>query len=233
MRIIIGFLLGFVPGVALALGILLWNPSFDTEATPRLSTANLKLPVSGSGTYLVTRSADGYPWLSTQPAFSPAPAIEGTRSALTVLQANTGLPDRSAYVARLQVLTDEGRPLFGELIESSLFYVVLPELGGMLVTSEDDLWGFARQVTLPLARGVQWRGDLAYRSTIGPAGGFANVYGVEGLLTDLTGRAELIQSVRALSLTEGIIDGDGRINVDLELPTPEAIAERGELSQTP
>lgn len=103
----------------------------------------------------------------------------------------------------------------------------------MLVTSKDDLWGFARQVTLPLARGLQWRGNLAYRSTVGPAGGYANVYGVDGLLTDLTGRAELMQSVRAVSLTEGITDGESSINIDLALPSPQtAVADSGEVSQT-
>ncbi len=222
MRFVIALLVGFVPGVLLGTVLLLWNPSFDTEQTPRLADANLELPIAGSGASVVTRSANGYPWIPSQPAFAPEPEVEGMHTAMTVMQMRTGMPDVAAYGVRLQTLSDDGRPLFGELIEESLFYVILPEAGSLIVSSRDDLWGFARQVSLPLVQSTRWQGNLNYRSTIGPSRGYADAVGLSGSITGVRGRAELMQSVRAVSLSDGITDGDSRVSIALDLPAPEA-----------
>lgn len=225
MKYVLGLLLGFVIGAACALALLLWNPMFDNSRESRLGNANLELPISGEGAVTVSRSVTGYPWLSAQPANAESPAVEGVTSAVSISQVTTGIPGSAAYVVRLQSLTDDGKPLFGELLEQSLFYIVLPELGSMIVASDDDLWGFARQLAVPLVRGEEWRGNIRYRSTIGPERGYAEVHGIGGDIRGLTGRAELMQSVRRASLSGGIIDGDSRISVSLALPaTDPAVA---------
>lgn len=213
MKYLFGVIVGAVTGGLATLLLLLYNPLFDGDAPDTGASADLPLAVSGQDTVDVLQSGSGYPWLPAEPATAAEPAIAGTRSAVQVLLAAAGQPDRVAYVARISTLTRDGRPLLGEIIEQSLWHVVVPGGGSFIVIANDDLWGFARRMVLPLARGNDFRGKVSFDTTVGPERGRARVIGLTGDYAGRTGTAELTQVVRRLSLGEGLTDAESILRV--------------------
>ena len=226
MRLILGFLFGFVPGVTVGLLVLFNNSAFDAPRAARIADAPLVLPIAGNGTVRTFSSGTGYPWVAREPAFAPQPEITGTRSAVDVMQVTTGIDGGAGFLVRLRSLSDAGKPLFGEMIEQSTIYAVLPSGDSLLIESRDDLWAFARQLTVPLLRGARWEGNLVYRSTLGPDAGFGAVYGLSGRLAGARGRTELMQSVRRIASGTGVPEGDSRVHIDLPpVPAETALAD--------
>ncbi len=213
MRFIIGFIFGAVPGALATALLLLFNPLFDGDAPRPGGDAALALSVAGQDAVTVLRTGTGYPWIPAEPASVVEPAVDGTRSAVRIMLASAGAPERVAYVARVSTLTREGRPLFGEIIEQSMWHVVVPGAGSFFVLGNDDLWGFARRMALPLARGNDFRGKIAFDTTIGPARGGARVIGLTGEYAGQVGSAELSQLVRRVSLGEGLTDAEATMHV--------------------
>ena len=213
MRFILGFILGAVPGALGTALLLLVNPLFDGDAPQTDADAPIVLSVAGQDAVTVLRTGTGYPWIPAEPATVAEPAVDGTRSAVRIMLASAGAPDRVAYVARVSTLTREGRPLFGEIIEQSMWHVVVPGTGSFFVIGNDDLWGFARRMALPLARGNDFRGKVEFDTTIGPSRGSARVIGLTGEYAGRTGTAELAQLVRRVSLGEGMTDAEATMRV--------------------
>lgn len=213
MRYIIGFIFGVVPGALGTALLLVVNPLFDGDPVAPGASAAIELSVAGQDAVTVFRTGTGYPWVPAEPASVAEPAVDGTRSAVRVMLASAGAPERVAYVARVSTLTREGRPLFGEIIEQSLWHVVVPGSGSFFVLGNDDLWGFARRMALPLARGNDFRGKVAFDTTIGPERGGARVVGLTGEYAGRIGSAEFSQLIRRLSLGEGLADAEGTLRV--------------------
>ncbi|MEO1595740.1 MAG: hypothetical protein AAFS02_10910 [Pseudomonadota bacterium] len=219
MRIIIGFILGFIPGALAAVLLMLHNPMFDGDAPRVASGDGLELAVHGQDAVNVVRTSSGYPWIPAEPASVVSPNVEGMRSAVRVVLASTATAgeddtaDGVAYIARVSTLTREGRPLFGELIEQSMWHVVVPGGGSFFVVGEDDLWGFVRRMVLPMARGNDFRGKVAFETTIGPVRGGGRVIGLSGEFEGLKGSSELSQMVRRASLGEGVTDAESTLHV--------------------
>lgn len=213
MRYILGFIFGVVPGALATALLLLVNPLFDGDAPRAGADAALALSVAGQDAVSVLRTGTGYPWIPAEPVSVAEPAVDGTRSAVRIALASAGSPDRVAYVARVSTLTREGRPLFGEIIEQSMWHVVVPGAGSFFVVGNDDLWGFARRMALPLARGNDFRGKVAFDTTIGPERGGARVIGLTGEYRGRVGCAELSQLVRRLSVGEGLTDAEATMHV--------------------
>lgn len=219
MRHIIGFILGAIPGALAATLLLLYNPLFDGDAPKRTNADALELAVHGQDAVNVLRTANGYPWVPAEPASVASPDIEGMRSAVRVVLASAaGANDDDtaqsvAYIARVSTLTREGRPLFGELIEQSMWHVVVPGGGSFFVVGNDDLWGFVRRMVMPLARGNDFRGKVAFDTTIGPYRGAGRVVGLSGAFAGRNGSSELSQLVRRASLGEGLTDAESTLRV--------------------
>lgn len=211
MRYLFGLVFGAVVGALITLLGILHNPLFDGDAPGNGERAALPLSVAGQDAVMVVRTATGYPWIPGQPAGVAAPDVAGVRSAVRVMLATAGAPERVAYIARLSALTRDGRPLFGELIERSVWHVVVPGGGSFVAISEDDLWGFVRQMVMPLARGDDFRGKLAFGTTVGPDRGAARVIGLSGEYAGRSGQAELSQLVRRVSRDEGMTDGESTL----------------------
>ncbi|MEO0632178.1 MAG: hypothetical protein AAFY46_15860, partial [Planctomycetota bacterium] len=165
---------------------MLHNPMFDGDAPRVASGDGLELAVHGQDAVNVVRTSSGYPWIPAEPASVVSPNVEGMRSAVRVVLASTATAgeddtaDGVAYIARVSTLTRAGRPLFGELIEQSMWHVVVPGGGSFFVVGEDDLWGFVRRMVLPMARGNDFRGKVAFETTIGPVRGGGRVIGLSG-----------------------------------------------------
>ena len=219
MGISIGFILGCIPGALAAVLLMLHNPMFDGDAPRGASGDGLELAVHGQDAVNVVRTSSGYPWVPSEPASVVSPNIEGTRSAVRVVLASTaGGGDNApangvAYIARVSTLTREGRPLFGEVIEQSMWHVVVPGGGSFFVVGEDDLWGFVRRMVLPMARGNDFRGKVAFDTTIGPVRGGGRVIGLSGEFAGQKGSSELSQMVRRASLVEGVTDAESTLRV--------------------
>ncbi len=214
MKYIIGIMLGSIVGVLLAVAALLYNPFFDGKDAASPSATSLGFAVAGQGAVAVIRTANGYPWVAQQPASIALPNIEGTRSAVSVLLASADDNRTVAYVARVRSLTARGKPLFGEMIEESVWYVVVPGKGTFLVHTEDNLWGFSRELTLPMLRGETWRGKLMFDTTVGPLAGRGEVIGLSGDYARLRGTAQLNQTVREVSAAQGITDASSTLYID-------------------
>ena len=215
MKIVLGFLTGAVAGALLALALMLLNPAFDGAPIDDDQRATLALTVAGQGAVTVMQSSSGYPWIKPQPASARPPMVEGSRSRVAVMLSSTSDADTVVYITRIASLSQAGRPLFGEVIEHSLWHVVVPEKGSFIVTADDDLWGFARQTAVPLLRGEQWRGRLAFDTTIGPRRGKAEVLGVSGEYRSLSGSATLSETLRGVSLSTGVTDAQAVLQVNL------------------
>ncbi|MEM7611267.1 MAG: hypothetical protein AAF270_06300 [Pseudomonadota bacterium] len=214
MRYIIGLILGSAVGVLLALSLMLYNPFFDDNDAASPSDAALGFAIAGQGAVNVIRTSDGYPWLSQQPALIQRPAIEGTRSAVTVMLASANDNRTVAYVTRVRSLTPLGKPLFGEVIEESVWYVVVPGKGTFIAHTQDDLWGFARKLAVPLAQGDTWRGKLAFQTTIGPLARGGEAIGLSGDYARQRGSAKLYQTVREVSVDQGLTDSSATLYID-------------------
>lgn len=213
MKYILGFIFGAVPGALATALLLIFNPLFDGDTPQSDASAALALSVAGQNAVSVLRTGTGYPWIPAEPVSVAEPAVDGTRSAVRVTLASAGSADRVAYVARVSTLTREGRPLFGEIIEQSMWHVVVPGAGSFFVLGNDDLWGFARRMALPFARGNDFSGKVAFDTTIGPARGGGRVVGLTGEYSGLVGSAELSQTVRRVSLGEGLTDAEATMRV--------------------
>ena len=87
----------------------------------------------------------------------------------------------------------------------------MPGGGSFVAVSEDDLWGFVRHMVLPLARGEDFSGKLAFDTTVGPVRGAARVFGLSGEYAGQSGQAELSQLVRRVSRGDGMTDGESTL----------------------
>ncbi|MEL6868954.1 MAG: hypothetical protein AAFO81_04050 [Pseudomonadota bacterium] len=222
MKAILTMIAGFAIGFVLVVVALLYNPTFDGDNTNRLSGAEIRVPIIGDDVVSVAAGQSGYPWLTNFPADAQSPAIAGMRSAYTATLASTDGNTSVAYVLRLSALTQAGKPLFGEVIDESTWYVVMPRRGTFIVSSQDDLWSFIRPMAMPMLRGDTWRGDLQYVTTLGPSNGFADVVGISGTFANQSGRAALQTSIQEASVARGITRGKSTLFVDIrETPSPD------------
>lgn len=215
MKTIIGFLAGAILGAVMALALMLLNPVFDGSPVDSGRNSTLALTVAGKGAVTVMQSASGYPWVKAEPATAKEPLVAGTRSRVSVMLSSTRDADTVVYITRIASLSQAGRPLFGEVIERSLWHVIVPGKGSFIITADDDLWGFARQVAVPLVRGENWRGKLAFDTTVGPGRGKAEVLGVSGEYAQLTGSASLSETLRGVSLYAGVTDAEAILQISL------------------
>lgn len=213
MKPLITLLTGFIVGALLCAALLLLNPMFDGSPANDSRGSPLALTVAGQGAVTVMQNATGYPWVAPVPAAAVAPLVDGSRSHVAVMLSSTRDADTVAYITRVSTLNRSGRPLFGEVIEHSLWHVVMPGKGSFIVDAEDDLWGFARELAVPMLRGETWRGKLAFETTIGP-GRRAQVFGVSGEYAGLTGTATTTQTVREVSTSAGLTDAEATLFVD-------------------
>ncbi|MEM8546652.1 MAG: hypothetical protein AAGF46_00690 [Pseudomonadota bacterium] len=224
MKYIFSLLFGFLVGALGAILTLLFLPFSGEPPRTQLSQPDFSLAVSGDAAVTVVSSAAGMPWLSTEPARAVPAAVDGVRSAARVSLAPLADVDQVAYVVRLSSMNNEGKPVFGSLYEQNLWHVIVPGRGGLIVSSQENVWGFARELALPLLRGETWRGDIRYRTTAGPVAGFGRVMGISGEFTDLRGRADLSQGLTRASVAEGLSGTDGVLSVQLDAPEP-AVAQ--------
>ncbi|MFK8052608.1 MAG: hypothetical protein AB8F65_06510 [Woeseiaceae bacterium] len=216
MKYVIALLVSAVLGALVALLLLLNNPLADSPTSVAAPSDALVLPVAGQGTATVVQSSTGYPWAETKPLDAGKPQLAGMKNAVTVMLSTDGSTRDIVYMTRVRSLTEEGRPLQGQVIESSLWHVVVPAKGSFVVYSEDNIWPVLDALLVPFARGESWAGNVNFTSTAGPVGRYANVIGLSGEFLGRRGTAQLDQQIRAASASVGITDQTAMLYISLD-----------------
>ncbi|MEM7765480.1 MAG: hypothetical protein AAF290_15555 [Pseudomonadota bacterium] len=233
MKYVIALLLSLIVGAAVGLLLILNNPLASSADKLSAGGANIMLPTSGQGTATVMQSGTGYAWVGHVPADAKAPDIKGMKSAVTVLLSTANGSREVAYMARIRSLTNETRPLLGDVTETSLWHVVVPSRGSFAIYSEDNVWPVIDALLVPFARGESWAGKIDYTSTKGPQGQSAQVIGLSGEFLGQRGTARLDQTIRTATAGRGITDESGALYIDLEsASSPASLPEESLASNT-
>lgn len=216
MKYIAALIAGIVVGAAVAVLFVVKSPYTPTTDS-RLSDPTLTLTPTSSGSVQILNSATGYPWLRQQPASALKPEVAGARTSVQVFSAPTDVTGVPSYAVRFAALSNNGKPINGELAEESVWHVVVPGYGSLIIGGTDNLWAFAREAAMPLVRQQDWRGNAQIRTTGLQGTESADVLGVSGAFVEATGRAEYLQRVRSVSLTQGTAF-EGQLRVEMRFP---------------
>ena len=119
---------------------------------------------------------------------------------------------------KVSSLSESSQLLNGNAIVDSVWYVFLPEQGGMFISQTENYWTFLKEVAFPAWRSSAnyWRGTWLGDLTAGPGAlGTAAVTGSSGRFSGLEMEAVESLSVRAFSSETGFISAEGRLLIEL------------------
>ena len=129
---------------------------------------------------------------------------------------------------KVSSLSESSQLLSGNAMVDSVWYVFLPEDGGMFISQTENYWTFMKEVAFPAWRSSanNWRGTWLGDLTTGPGAlGTAAVTGSSGRFNGLEMEALESLSVRAFSSDTGFVSAEGRLLIELPVQAVDAPAD--------
>ena len=222
MKYIVSLLLGLLVGVVLfGLG-LIYNPFIVDRGLSPLSVTDAQvvaLNYSVVPTESIVYTNDGesmhdpYPEKVLQLWEAP---IRQTTAMVSVLRDPRN--EVAGIGVKMSSLSEKSHLFSGNAIVDSVWYIFLPDHGGMFIHQTENYWPFLQQVAFPAWRssGKNWRGRWLGDLTAGPGAlGTAAVSGSSGRFGGLEMEAVESLSVDAFSTEHGFISAEGRLLVAL------------------
>lgn len=221
MKFLLTLLLGAVSGALLALLILLNNPVAGEMLSP--------LAVSGQAQFSLNFSAVAQDSIALtnngeQPV-TPKPGkisqlwekpIRKSNVLVTYLRDGRGNP--IGLGIKYSSLSEQTRPLQGEIVVDSVWHVVLPARGTLMVGQTENYWNYVREVMLPAywSSADSWKGKWHGTLSSGPGAlGTAYVYGGSGRFKDVDAEAVETVSASAYSAKHGPVAVEGQLLIEV------------------
>lgn len=222
MKYVIALLLGIAAGAVLFGLALIYNPfAGDSRVSPLSVTdaeiISLSYSVVPSESIVYTNNGESTqaPHPPKVPQLWEAP-VRQTGALIAVMNNARGEP--AGIGVKLSSRSERSRLLSGEAFVDSVWYIYLPDRGGLFLGQTENYWHFLRQVAFPAWRSGAntWRGTWSGDVTAGPGVlGTAYAYGTSGRLRGLEMEASESLSVQAFSSDTGFISAEGRLAIAL------------------
>jgi len=222
MKYVVALLLGMVTGAVLFGLALIYNPLTANSGLSPLSVTDaeiiaLSYSVVPSESIVYTNNGEALqaPHPPKVPQLWEAP-VRQTGAMVAVMNGARG--ETAGIGVKLSSRSESSRLLSGDAIVDSVWYIYLPEQGGMFIGQTENYWEFLRQVAFPAWRSGSktWRGTWAGDTTAGPGAlGTAYAVGTSGRLRGLEMEAAESLSVQAFSSDTGFIAAEGRLLIAL------------------
>ena len=123
--------------------------------------------------------------------------------------------------------SEKTRPLVGEAVTQSVWYVYLPGRGGFFLEQTENYWDYLRNIVVPAYRSSAntWKGSWLGNMTSGPGAlGTAKITGSSGEFTGLEMLGVESLSVKAWRVEDGPVAAEGRLLIELP-KSPQAGAD--------
>ncbi len=222
MKYIVSLLIGMLVGVVICGLTLMYNPFIADRGLSPISVSGAEVMSLG---YTVVPSEtiaytnDGESIQTPHPVkvaqLWEAPIRQTTAMAVLLHDARN---QPTGVGVKVSSLSDTSQLFSGDAIVDSVWYVFLPEEGGMFITQTENYWAFLQEVAIPAWRSSanNWRGTWLGDLTAGPGAlGTAAVTGTSGRYRGLEMEAVESLSVRAFSSDTGFVSAEGRLLIEL------------------
>lgn len=222
MKYIVSLLIGMFVGVAICGLILIYNPFIADRGLSPISVSDaevMSLGYSVVPSETIAYTNDGESLQTPHPVkvlqLWEAPVRQTTAMAVLLHDARS---QPAGIGVKVSSLSESSQLFSGDAIVDSVWYIFLPEHGGMFISQTENYWTFFKEVALPAWRSSanNWRGTWLGDLTAGPGAlGTAAVTGMSGRFDGLEMEAVESLSVRAFSSDTGFVSAEGRLLIEL------------------
>jgi hypothetical protein len=223
MKYIVSLVLGLICGAALLLAALYFNPLVGRQTLSPLAVSDNVLVVLNyslvpADSLLFTNDGE-----SVRKPFPPKvqelwePAVKKTW--LTVADLTNVRGESVGIGIKFASHSEKTRPLKGEALVDSVWYIYLPDRGTLLVQQVENYWSVLRDIVVPARWSSidSWRGSWHGSTTVGPeALGTGRVVGQTGEFVGLS--AEAMETVDATVYSA--LDGPVAMRSSLTIARP-------------
>lgn len=238
MKYQITLLLGLLTGVAIAIGVLFYNPLTGQASLSPLSVSDrqqMTLNYSAVSEDSIVLTNDGesrgsfltsvHPLLRYWRAWERYPAkvlqlweepISQTDALVTVLRDSRN--ESVGIGVKFSSRSERTQVLNGEALVDSAWYIYLPGQGTMLIEQSENHWAFIREIVIPAywSSGENWRGTWHGTISNGPGTlGSARVHGSSGRFAGLKSDALETLSAKAYSADVGPVAMQGQLTIEM------------------
>jgi hypothetical protein len=221
MKTLLVLLAGIVTGGLLAAGGLYFNPAATETLSPLAASEKPQISLSYSAVpaEAIAYTNNGESRIAPMPDRIAAlwePPISNTDVLVTELFDVRG--NRVGVGIKFSSWSEKTRLLSGDALVDSVWHVMLPGRGSLVMAQTENRWNFMRDIVLPAYwnAGNSWKGAWHGRLSSGPATlGMARVHGGSGALRDLEALAVELLSAKAYSTSVGPIAADGQLVIEL------------------
>lgn len=124
--------------------------------------------------------------------------------------------------------SERTRLLSGEALVDSVWHIMLPDRGSLVVAQTENRWNFLREIVFPAhwSAGDNWKGAWHGTLSAGPGTlGMARMHGGSGELRDIESAAIEMLSAKAYSTSTGPLAADGQLIIEVPSAEPEVAAQ--------
>ncbi len=231
MKYIIALLLGLITGALIFAAGLAYNPFISKPGLSPLEVSDaqtISLTYSGVASEMIVHTNDGESTMQPYPE-NVLQLWEATirQSAAMATVLRDGRNQTVGLGIKFSSWSEKTKPLAGEAITESIWYVYLPGRGGFFLEQTENHWDYLRNVVLPAYRSSAntWKGTWLGNMTIGPGAlGTARIAGSSGEFAGLDMLGVESLSVKAWRVEDGPVAAEGRLLIELPNP-PQASSE--------
>jgi len=229
MKYLALLVVGMATGVAAFLALLYYNPMTSQNKLSPLSVSDndvITFSYSAVATDALVYTNDGKSTVAPYPSKVLQlwePTVRLTHAMATVLRDSRNQP--AAIGIKFSSRSESTRILDAKAIIDSAWHIYVPGQGSLFVDQRENYWGYLREIVIPAYRssGDNWRGNWNGAITSGPGAlGTARVFGGSGEFADLETDGVESLSAKAYSVKHGPVAVDGKLAVELPMPTPDA-----------
>jgi len=222
MKYVFMLLLGLITGVLIFAAGLAYNPFISKPGLSPLEVSDsqiITLNYSGVASEMIVHTNDGESTMQPHPEKVLQlweATIRQSSAMATVLR--DGRNQAVGLGIKFSSWSDKTRPLAGEALTQSVWYVYLPGRGGFFLEQTENYWDYLRNIVVPAYRSSAntWKGSWLGNMTSGPGAlGTAKVTGSSGEFTGLEMLGVESLSVKAWRVEEGPISAQGRLLIEL------------------
>jgi hypothetical protein len=213
-------LLGMISGVVVVVLLLLYNPMTADGLSPLAVSkqSQFSLYYSAVAVDAIAFTDNGESRISRKPGkiaqLWEAP-IQMTEILVTEMQDGRGA---SAGIGiKFSSRSEDTRLLKGDALVNSVWHIVLPDQGTMLIAQSENYWNYLRAVVLPAywSSADNWKGSWHGIVSDGPGAlGTAYVHGGSGRFRGFDAEAVESLTARAYSTATGPVAVDGHLLIE-------------------
>lgn len=231
MKHLLALALGVATGGLSVVAFLLFNPATTESLSPLAVSDNPQLSLSYSA---VPGEAIAY---TNNGESRIAPNPERIAQLWEPPVRNTELLVAEMFDSRGRVVgvgvkfaswSEDTRLLSGDALVDSVWHIMLPGKGSMLVAQTENRWNYLRDIVVPAYwnSGDNWKGNWHGTLSAGPGTlGMARVHGGSGQLQSIESAAVEMLSAKAYSTSTGPLAADGQLFIELPRSGPEVAAQ--------